>query len=66
MTTTWQVYDMSITCLQIIWDHFQMSLFGGRSFKNSKFFKEHVFYVTQAVSKCKKIHEPVGLKLCGD
>lgn len=30
-------------------------MLGGRSFKNSLFFREHVSYVTQAVSKCKKM-----------
>lgn len=30
-------------------------MLGGHSFKNSLFFREHVSYVTQAVSKCKKM-----------
>lgn len=34
-------------------------------FKNSLFFTEHVSYVTQAASKCKKMQGPVGIELCG-
>lgn len=32
-----------------------MGMLGGHSFKNSLFFMEHISYVTQAVSKCKKM-----------